>query len=131
MLGAASFSTNWLEIAHGLSCFDTTVPLFFKYFWSLAIVEQFYLFWPLLFLLLVRLNRSVWVRVSFPALFALGSAAAMAVGYARITAATEAGAIPNLTRLYCGTDTHLFGLGAGIVLVFLCSDPRGVHQLGY
>lgn len=53
VLGALTFSTNWLEIAHGSSYFDQTTPLLFKNFWSLAIEEQFYVLWPLAMLLLV------------------------------------------------------------------------------
>ncbi|XCB30507.1 hypothetical protein RQN30_03690 [Arcanobacterium hippocoleae] len=55
VLGALTFSTNWLEISHGSSYFDSAVPLLFKNFWSLAIEEQFYLFWPLIFILMLAL----------------------------------------------------------------------------
>ncbi len=47
MVGALTFSTNWLEITAGSSYFDQTAPQLFMNFWSLAVEEQFYLLWPL------------------------------------------------------------------------------------
>ncbi len=43
MVGALTFSTNWLEITAGSSYFDQTAPQLFMNFWSLAVEEQFYL----------------------------------------------------------------------------------------
>ncbi|MDN5718208.1 MAG: acyltransferase, partial [Janibacter sp.] len=45
-LGALTFSTNWLEIAQGSNYFAASSPQLFMNFWSLAVEEQFYLFWP-------------------------------------------------------------------------------------
>ena len=43
LVGALTFSTNWVEIAAGSSYFDQTSPQLFMNFWSLAVEEQFYL----------------------------------------------------------------------------------------
>jgi len=58
VVGALTFSSNWLLIAAGSSYFGETVPELFRNLWSLAVEEQFYLAWPLLVvLLLVRIPR--------------------------------------------------------------------------
>lgn len=115
VLGALTFSTNWLEIAHGTSYFDTTAPLLFKNFWSLAIEEQFYLIWPLLLLLLLTLGLRARVRIAAVAVLAGLSMLAMGFFWNG----------ENATRVYYGTDTHLFGLALGVVLAFLRLRSRG------
>ena len=114
VLGAATFSSNWLLLAAGSSYFGDTVPELFRNLWSLAVEEQFYLVWPLLLVLvLVRMPR--WLRVSLVGLLAAASAVAMALLYTPSD--------PN--RVYYGTDTHAFGLAIGAILALLAiSWPR-------
>ena len=107
VLGAATFSSNWLAIVLGQSYFDTTTPELFRNLWSLAVEEQFYLLWPLALLLLL-LVRNRFVRSGIALVLAIGSAVAMAL---------LAG--PDATRVYYGTDTHSFGLALGAALAFL------------
>ncbi len=106
ILGAATFSSNWLAIAFGQSYFDTTTPELFRNLWSLAVEEQFYLVWPIAVLLLALL-RSVRVRLIIVIIIAIASAVEMAVLVAP-------GA--DATRVYYGTDTHSFGLAIGAAL---------------
>ncbi len=111
VLGAATFSSNWLLLATGTSYFGESVPELFRNLWSLAVEEQFYLIWPLLIaLVLFRMPR--WLRVSCVAFLAVGSAVAMAVLW------TPA----DSTRVYYGTDTHAFGLAIGGVLALLATS---------
>ena len=116
VLGAATFSYNWLGITSNASYFDSTTPELFRNLWSLAVEEQFYLVWPLLIAALVLLKRRGW-RLAIVAALAVASITAM-------VSLALAGADP--TRLYYGTDTHSFGLaiGAALAIVTLDWSPR-------
>jgi peptidoglycan/LPS O-acetylase OafA/YrhL len=109
VLGAGTFSSNWLAIANGHSYFDQTAPELFRNLWSLAVEEQFYLVWPfaVLALLVIRVR---WVRVAIVLVLAVGSAVAMAL------LDVPGG---DATRVYYGTDTHSFGLAIGAALAII------------
>ncbi|HEX7835341.1 MAG TPA: acyltransferase family protein [Pseudolysinimonas sp.] len=105
VLGAVTFSSNWLFLAAQSDYFGGTVPELFRNLWSLAVEEQFYVVWPLLLvILLLRIPR--WLRITLIAVIAVGSAVEMALLWAP----------DNATRVYYGTDTHAFGLAIGAVL---------------
>ncbi|MEO6942881.1 MAG: acyltransferase family protein [Terrimesophilobacter sp.] len=106
VLGAATFSSNWLSIASGSSYFSETNPELFRNLWSLAVEEQFYLLWPLALLALLLIRRTT-IRCIIIGVLAALSAVEMALLY-----------FPggDATRVYYGTDTHSFGLAIGAVL---------------
>ncbi|MBD5786869.1 acyltransferase family protein [Cellulosimicrobium terreum] len=117
VLGAATFSFNWLAIASDASYFDQTAPQLLTPFWSLAIEEQFYLVWPVLLVVLVVLVPTWRLRAAVVLGGALASAVAMALLY-------SPGADP--TRVYYGTDTHVVGLLLGVAGAFWWfSRPAG------
>ena len=108
ILGAATFSYNWVSIAGGSDYFAATSPELFRNLWSLAVEEQFYVLWPIVLPLLL-LVRSRVVRVAVVLLLAGASAAWMAqvIGGG------------DLTRAYFGTDTHAFGILIGVALALI------------
>lgn len=118
VVGALTFSSNWVYIAQGSTYFGETVPEVFRNLWSLAVEEQFYVVWPLLVVvLLVRIPR--WARLLLIAAIAAASAVGMGVAY-----------VPgDSTRVYYGTDTHAFGLAIGAFLAVLLLG-RGVGGRG-
>jgi peptidoglycan/LPS O-acetylase OafA/YrhL len=118
VLGAATFSSNWLAIANGSSYFAGTTPELFRNLWSLAVEEQFYLVWPFV-VLLVLVVRWRWVRFAIFVALAAASATAMVLLYS-----------PRIdpTRVYYGTDTHSFGLALGAALAVAVAGMR-THPL--
>ena len=118
ILGAATFSSNWLAIANGSSYFAGTTPELFRNLWSLAVEEQFYLVWPFV-VLLVLVVRWRWARFAIFAALAAASATSMYLLYS-----------PKIdpTRVYYGTDTHSFGLALGAALAVAVAGMR-THPL--
>ncbi len=106
LLGALTFSYNWISLTGGGGYFAADTPELFRNLWSLAVEEQFYVLWPLLLPLLL-LIPSRRVRVAIAAALALASA----TGMAAVVLTTG-----DLTRAYFGTDTHAFGILIGVAL---------------
>ncbi len=69
----ALYVQNWVGIVdHDFNVFNDQVHVLFNHFWSLAIEEQFYLFWPIIFLYLYR-NVQGYVLVQIMLFMALAS----------------------------------------------------------
>jgi len=109
LLAAVTYTSNWYQILHHVSYFATlglfTAPPPLDHLWSLAIEEQFYLIWPLILLLILRLNGRR-ARVTATLILAALSALAMALEYSP--------GDPSL--VYYGTDTHASALLIGAAL---------------
>ena len=113
VLGALTFASNWVYIAQGASYSGDLSPQLFANFWSLAVEEQFYVFWPLVLLAVFSIRRSRAAGLAVTSAFAVGSALWMAVSFDPLV---------DPSRVYYGTDTHMFGLMAGAVFA-LCFAP--------
>ena len=113
---AATYSSNWYLIAANQSYFARFAPPGpLDHLWSLAVEEQFYIFWPWLLLLGVCLLRTRRVSgLRWLALATLVLAGASAVAMLRLY---HPGLDP--TRVYEGTDTRAFGLLAGAALAMV------------
>ena len=107
------YSSNWWYIFHKLDYFDSfgsQSP--FKHLWSLAIEEQFYMIFPLLFLLVngkkktkdgsYKLNRNFLYVI-------------LGVILVSLIAHIILFDINNISRIYFGTDTRAFSLLVGVV----------------
>ena len=110
LLAAVTYTSNWWQALHHQSyfaVFGPPPPL--QHLWSLAIEEQFYLFWPLILTVVLCACARRRTRAAVVWVGAAASAVTMAVGYA-------VGESP--ARLYYGTDTHAIALfvGAGLAL---------------
>ena len=117
VLGALTFSFNWISISAGSGYFDAGTPELFRNLWSLAVEEQFYVLWPLLFPLLLLIPSRV-VRAGVAVIAAAGSALWMAVLVSGAVAG-GAGTGVDVTRAYFGTDSHGFGILLGVALAFV------------
>jgi peptidoglycan/LPS O-acetylase OafA/YrhL len=101
------YVTNWAELA-GIS-----ISSYVTHLWSLAIEEQFYLVWPLLLFVALRLlgapRRVIWVAVAI----ALAAAVWRAILF-------ESG--DPWLRIYIRTDTRADSLAIGALLALLGRD---------
>jgi peptidoglycan/LPS O-acetylase OafA/YrhL len=114
-LAAFGYVTNWYLVLGHESYFEAVGrPSLLKHLWSLAVEEQFYLVWPLVFWLGVSFGATRW-RTRRVLMVALGGAA---ISVALMAALFVPGVDPS--RLYYGTDTRAAGLliGAALAIVW-------------
>jgi peptidoglycan/LPS O-acetylase OafA/YrhL len=106
------YVANWREVsAHAdyWAMFSAPSPL--NHTWSLAIEEQFYLVWPLVFVGLLA-----WVRRRRPSRRRLATAAlltSLGLGAASLVASSTLVHSSGWNRVYFGTDTRAFAILVG------------------
>ena len=109
------YVTNWAELA-GIS-----ISNYVTHLWSLAIEEQFYLVWPLLLFVALRLlgapRRVIWVAIAI----AIAAAVWRAILF-------ESG--DPWLRLYLRTDTRADSLAIGALLALIGRDRVGLALPG-
>ena len=109
-MAALLYVMNWHLILGQQSYFDPAVrPPLLQHLWSLAVEEQFYLLWPLLFAAGMRYLRATGLLLATLAT-AVASVALMALLY-------RSGSDPS--RIYYGTDTRAAGMLLGAALAFV------------
>lgn len=118
-LSTLLYAGNWHQISIGSSYFAATGPVSpLQHTWSLAIEEQFYVFWPLIVIGLLTIasrrtrtdlarKRSLRLLLAVTLLGALASVIDMALLY-------HGGR--GIDRVYYGTDTRAFSLLIGAAL---------------
>ena len=107
------YSSNWWYIFHKLDYFDSFgAQSPFKHLWSLAIEEQFYMFFPLIFLIFNRRKKEEGQSSSLNKNFLY-----IVLGLILISLVTHILLfdINNINRIYFGTDTRAFSLLVGVV----------------
>ena len=119
VLSASIYVNNWWQISQHVSYFARFGPPSpLNHLWSLAVEEQFYLFWPWLLLLGIHFvperRRPIRIRprlAGVTLVLALASAIEMAVLFHPTF---------DPSRVYDGTDTRAFGLliGAALAMVW-------------
>ncbi len=122
-LSAAGYFNNWWLILHDVSYFERFAPPSpLNHLWSLSVEEQFYIAWPFLLMLGLRLvpevKQATGVRPRLAAVTLIGallSGILMAVLYS-----------PSLdpSRVYYGTDTRALELLVGAALAMVWPSRR-------
>jgi peptidoglycan/LPS O-acetylase OafA/YrhL len=117
VFAAIAYIENWWLTFHDVSYFVAAGrPPLLRHVWSLAVEEQFYLVWPLILGLLLKVwgadRRKVFAATAGMALF---SAILMAVLYTPYT---------DPSRVYFGTDTRASTMLIGALLAFVWSPWR-------
>jgi peptidoglycan/LPS O-acetylase OafA/YrhL len=123
VIAAVSYVENWHLISDDVSYFVAAGrPSLLRHLWSLAVEEQFYLLWPLLFsLLLARWGRQRRNLLRVILGGALASAVLMAVQYKPYG---------DPSRVYFGTDTRASTLLIGAALAIIWTPWRLTRHTG-
>jgi len=111
-LSALFYFSNWWQIAASGNYFVSTgavSPL--THTWSLAVEEQFYLVWPLVVIMVMKLSRTFGRGLRVLLVASVVGAVASALEMALLYSPTA-----NITRLYFGTDTHAQSILVGAAL---------------
>jgi peptidoglycan/LPS O-acetylase OafA/YrhL len=108
---ASTYTSNWYLIHGGHSYFQSFArPSPFGHLWSLAIEEQFYLFWPPILI-------GLWTWLRRPARVAGAIMAGAAVSVVALWLLYHTGNDPS--RVYYGTDTRASALLIGSALAIM------------
>jgi peptidoglycan/LPS O-acetylase OafA/YrhL len=104
------FVANWYFLRQSVDYFASADKSPVLHFWSLAVEEQFYLVWPLLFgglfLLTARLRRYRWLVLRMVVAAGLVASMLAALHFAHA----------NIDRAYYGTDARAYQLLGGALL---------------
>jgi len=126
---ALTYSTNWFLIFRGESYFEAFArPPLLRHLWSLAVEEQFYLIWPLVFTAVVALvgsrrgfTRTTRIFLTMLVAAIVGSTVLMAAMFTPFD---------DPSRIYFGTDTRAHVILVGVLLAFVWQPWRFRGRLG-
>jgi peptidoglycan/LPS O-acetylase OafA/YrhL/lysophospholipase L1-like esterase len=123
VIAALLYVENWFLIFRHLSYFQSAGrPPLLQHVWSLAVEEQFYLFWPLILVFVL----TVWGK-SRRALL-IGVLCGVAVSTIEMAILYQPYTDPS--RVYYGTDTRAAALLLGAALAFVWAPWRLVGRTG-
>jgi peptidoglycan/LPS O-acetylase OafA/YrhL/lysophospholipase L1-like esterase len=123
VIAALAYVENWFLVFRNLSYFQSAGrPPLLQHVWSLAVEEQFYLFWPLILVLVL----TVWGK-SRKALL-VGVLCGIAISAIEMAILFHPYTDPS--RVYYGTDTRAQVLLVGAALAFVWAPWRLVGRTG-
>jgi peptidoglycan/LPS O-acetylase OafA/YrhL len=123
VIAALLYVENWFLIFRDLSYFQSAGrPPLLQHVWSLAVEEQYYLFWPLILMVVL----TVW-RKSRKALL-IGILAGIAISTIEMAILYHPYTDPS--RVYYGTDTRVAALLLGSALAFVWAPWRLIGRTG-
>ncbi len=110
IIAAIFYVSNWWYIAKDVNYFEQFSFMPLKHLWSLAIEEQFYLFFPaILILLLMTMKKYKNVALVFWIISLISLLLMVVISQPHM----------NHSRVYFGTDTRLQTLLLGVLLAFM------------
>src|SRR4051812_364234 len=124
VLATLAYVSNWHFILDGGSYFARNAPPSpLRHTWSLAIEEQFYLLWPLIFIAVARGRARLAKLGTFIGVGIAASIAAMLLLYHPGT---------DASRVYYGTDTrvHVILIGCGLAVLLATITQRRNDKAG-
>ena len=110
---ALAYVTNWTRAT------GWHLPADLGHTWSLAVEEQFYLVWPLLLIVVLKLSRRHGVRIMLVSILALASM------FWRLYLQNQGASID---RLYNGSDVRAETLLWGALLAFISNRPQAQQE---
>ncbi|HXF31822.1 MAG TPA: acyltransferase family protein [Solirubrobacterales bacterium] len=114
-LASLFYFANWHFIFDHNSYFEGFGrPSLFTHLWSLSVEEQFYLFWPLVF----AIGMKVFGRGRLLLGVLAGAIGSVVLAWILFDPGHDA------SRVYYGTDTHAIGLLAGVALAMIWSPTE-------
>jgi len=114
------YVNNWWYIVADQSYFEFIGrPPLLKHLWSLSIEEQFYLIWPAITLVALKLGKRRAVLIT-----ALVGAIASTVWMAVLSITNGFPDLADPSRAYFGTDSHIMGLLIGAALATVWRPGR-------
>ncbi len=129
-LAALTFTTNIAELLSGGSYENSYLPNLFEHTWFVALLFQFYLFLPIVFLIFRKLCRTKKAAISASGLILL------IVGISSmITMLYYGGFFHMYDRAYFALDSHMFSLCIGsayaVYKYFWPRPPRAIRRKSY
>ena len=114
------YTTNWWFIFHKISYFDSFgSPSPLKHLWFLAVQEQFYILWPLILIIGLKITKKI-------------NKLSITIFIGTLLSATLMGILYNPTadpsRIYYGTDTRAFELLIGCFLATVLANKKPITK---